>query len=52
MTFAAADAHIHLADLLDRDPLFPDRISVEILSGKSRITMPIKEGDSPAVHWS
>jgi TatD DNase family protein len=52
MTFAAADAHIHLADLLDRDPLFPERISVEILTGKSRIAMPKKEGDSPAVHWS
>ena len=27
MDFAAADAHIHLADLLDRDPDFPERIN-------------------------
>lgn len=26
MNIAVADAHIHLADLLDRDPLFPERI--------------------------
>jgi TatD DNase family protein len=27
MNFAVADAHIHLADLLDRDPDFPERLS-------------------------
>jgi TatD DNase family protein len=52
MSFAAADAHIHLADLLGRDPDFPERISVDILSGKSRIAVPKRESDSHAVYWS
>ncbi len=38
MDFAAADAHIHLADLLDRDPDFPERINPSRATPWSRAT--------------
>lgn len=34
MEYAVADAHIHLVDLLDRDPAFPERIAARSLSGR------------------